>query len=1114
MAGFTNPSSAHALQHPATNGACEPTSRYSIPSGSCNYRDLTIGFCGCDQFWDKRHVDFHDESTELPRGNGSPSCVCGHHACYHLRASRAQEPPAFTLAPPMFGGNQGQPLPRATLDGRHAHLRQTPASDPFTQGQTVGSGRFNASGASQAHGTARFGYGTGAPSQASTSGLPPVPSVCMRSYDQPQAGGSGARYDVNQSRPTNAGLGLSMSHSGSFGMRNKQQSPSPTVADSISGAQPSVSEPEIASTRANSIANESPRVISPPQGTLDPVPEFTRNLHLDMAGDTIPNTYDPNECIPSATEVATPSIADTPDLGVADQAIQQGKVFMETLSRLSSIIQQPNGSPGRPASVTSAPSTSPAAPQEQLPHVLQAASPRDLQKLIAYLGPLHNLLNSIPNVANTMRDHCSRLEMLENGSFNFVQPEEFNQETGLLDDRINQLENRQDELDRHVRAMDADQASSSVVGRRSGNVAASFGSINSLPSTTSSAFILAAMNRKDIEMQISDIKYRLDLLEAAALPTPHQPWEIEVVMIPWGRHLRGIWFLPDESMHDTSETTTQDSEEWTQARNLGMRQGVQSPYSKAQGHTRQPDSSTYRGAQHKSREPGSADFESGWSSQAISDWASGSSNKWLFPKACGSTNLVYKRLQSRGFVRNVTLREANASDLQRALSKAFKDILEYLRYTRRDENDAVAASPGLRASFVPLRKVHKQSKLRFLTSPELSSSALWSAQFLDAGVMMKASGGKKRLFVTQRESYIQHSDDFGSTWTWQELRELPRFQQGKDSQMEGNDEHCQPQVPEADAKEACWEYMAAYDQPPADIHSSFGSHQSVDLSMRPVAQSWCRSNTPNSILKNKVVQPISPLSEFHTRPTQSRQRTASASALGQHPTGVSKRRFNSSPVKQSSAPQPTSRTPSVSMARLKRRRTTNGHSLVQDDDAPTEAQATGWNPTLRRSREPPSPFHSSQPALGRSNSDVASRASQRFLATGGKFAPFGYATPHSGPLNGGGPPFNDYTNGGDTQPNDDDEISWHGVTNSDDDADSPSIPDAGEGNQYGEDFSGGDFSAEDSGFGTESGEDDDDDDDEESEVDLDRNPRRHATSDDNSSVLNALLGAIEGKRRA
>lgn len=1131
MAGFTEQNTALAQHTTSPNTAREASSRPSLPSGPCNYRDAAAGHCGCDQFWDKCSAELHDQSTEhRPTSDRSTWCVCGHHACFHLKASRTPTTaPQFPAYEAKYG-EEHQALPGAQRDAHQiaAAIATVDAQETHTKAQATRGGRYKVSHSgigqrlsqpdtTQLNEQRRTEQGRDAPSQA--SGLPSIPSVCMLSRDQHSATDLEARHNANRSHHTVTGLGLSMMNIEGNSALARQQSPSPTIAGENSVARvprQSFSEPEIASTRANSIVAEASRVTSPPRGLLDQIIDFNRNLQLDTSGDTIPNTYNTNDYIQSATEVATPSIANTPDLGVADQAVQEGKNLIDTLSRLTSNMQQPDGSPGSRQGATSAPGSqqwltnSPAIPQEQLQQVLRAASPQALQKLISYLAPLHNLLNSIPNVANTMRDLSSRIDVLESGSFNYVQPEDFNQTLGFYDDRIVDLEHRMTEHEKHHEVIEAEDSTTSS-RRRINHLTESFDSNQSLQSTTSSALILAAMDRKDTEMELTNIKDRLDILESVALPTTYQPWEVEVVLIPWGRDLRGIWFSPDEPMHDISRTTTQDSEEWTQARG--------SRHDRTRTSLRDMDSSPYCGPGAMLNEATMSDNESGWSSQAISNWATGSADDWLFPKACGTNNLVFKRLQSRGFVRNVTLTNGSARDLQAALSHAFSDLLEHLSYTNQDDDAVIAAHPGLRASFLPLRKVHKDSKLRFLGPAEMSSSALWSAQFLSSGIMMRVSGGRKRLYVTQREAYIQHSDDLGSTWTWQELRQLPRIQSDQDSQMEGNDEQCQPAVPEADAKESCWQYIEAYDAPPASVHSSFGSHQSVELSVRPAHNDWRRSITPSSILKNKLSQPLSPQSEFHPRPAQFRQRTTSASIVEPLLAGSSKRRFNSSPVKQSSAPQLMLLTPSVSVGRLKRRRTVNPSSLHQEQSDLADAQLTGWNPTPRRSHEPTSPFFSSQPRLPRTNSDVASRPSQRSVAVVGKSTPFAYATPHSGPFLGAV----GYNNGGDTEPDDDDdqdedgddgEQSWRGVTDGEEDAassSSSSSPDPED------DMHGASFSGDDSGFGSESGDghDDghDDDDDDQSEFDVDRTPHHNTTTDDDDEdegdVFDTLLGVLQ-----
>ncbi|KAF2640377.1 hypothetical protein P280DRAFT_34377 [Massarina eburnea CBS 473.64] len=987
-----------------------PSSHHALPTGPCNHRDV-IGTCGCRQFWDKCSADIHESSRERRSGSErSTYCVCGHHACFH----EASIAPAQPHAPP-----------QTTRD----ELRNE---------------------ASLANGSVVDEQGHDGSSLSSTTGLPRVPSVCLLSNDRYPAANRVARDNVNQSHQTIAGLGLSMLNVGSAPAFNDgQNSVASTIPNDLDffGQPQKPGEPSVPFGRDNSVAGEQQKLTCSAPGTLDTVLEYNQQMfHLDIAGDTIPNTYNPEDFVQSATEVATPSNVNTPDLGVADQAVNEGKRFIEGLMRLTSNAEQGDSPKTRPATATSVQTprrllaNSPHFSQEQLHNVLRSASPQALQKLVSYLTPLHNLLSSIPNVANTMREHGDRLSMLENNnSFNYAHPEEVQRTYDTLDGRLLHLENRMDDHDVLHQTIDADQSSPSVSHRRVATVTGSFGSNHSCQSTSSSTLILEAMDRSEVANEIGSIKDRLEVLEAAALPTSLNPWEVEIVLLPWGRDLRGVWFSPDESMHDPCNVTTQDTEEWTQARSSTLCQPRTTlrPF-------RDTDSSPFPGRSPRNSHPFS-DTESGWSSQEISEWASVSADDLMLPKACGSNNLVYKRLKSRGLAVDVKFTSASATDIQGTISHAFKDLLERFRYTDEDESGITNTFPGLQASFIPLRKVIKSSRLRFLTPAEMVTSALWTAQFLASGVLMRVSGGKKRLYVTHREAYTQPSDELGDAWTWQQLRLLPRRQMDADSQMEGNDEHCQPQVPEADAREACWAFFEALDAPFTNVHSSFSSHPSLDLSMRPADRDWRGSMTPSSILKKpQPPQPISPMSEFHPQ-RPSHHRTVSASYIDPNTSTSSKRRLNDFPAKQSSAPQTHShsRAPSnVTSSRLKRRRVTASSSASpphpREEPSDHEAQTTIWANTPRRSRsreasrEAQSPFFSTEQQfqflpLPRSGSDLTSRPSQRSLAAA-------YATPHSGAFGEHEFSSHEFSGGGDTEPDDDvyqdddGEPSWRGLT--------------------------------------------------------------------------------------
>lgn len=1126
-------------------------SKPSLPNGPCNYRDVAIGPCGCNQFWDEYSAELHRGSKEdRPNSERSTWCVCGHHACFHLHGARAgadrQHTPLVGAQYPTEvqcdGRCQLQPGLQCnihkggwSLEGERPSREAdyTRHNRSYRASPASASQRLMRQGPSQPKGLAPNNQSGEVLSQASSSGLPRVPSVCLLSHDRrlradARTGASQMKGGFSQSGQAITGLGLSL-----VDQTDRQQSVSSTVPDEINKApNASFSESEIPSTRANSIRGDFDRVISPPGGApVDHILEFNRTLQLNVDSDTIPNTYNPDEFIQSATEVATPSNANTPNLAAADQAIDDTRKLLDTLTRLTSHAERLNSPQARPTSAMSnsgAPlllTHSPSTPQEQLQQALRAGSPQALQKLVSFLNPLHNLLNTIPNVTTTMRELATRVDYLENNSFNHVQPEDLQQQLDTYDGRLLELEHRMDDHDILHQAIDADQSISSQNRRRLANVTESFGSNNSFQSTTSSALILAATDRKDMETEFDGIKDRLDVLEAAAMPSLANPWEVEVILLPWGPDLRGIWFSPEEPMHDPTKALTQDSEEWTQ--NLqSARRGYVSQVSKGDAEPSAKD-----GQLSLTSSLALSESESGWSSQAISEWAAGPRHDWLFPKACGRNNVVYKRLKSRGFVRDVTFRSVSAKYIQATLSTAFGDLLEHLKYPEGYEDEDVESHPGLRASFIPLRKVIKESRLRFLTPPEMSSSALWSAQFLKADVMMRIPGGKKRLYVTQREAYLQQKDgermdtademeDLPSSWTWQQIRQLPRYQPDMDSQMENNDEQCQPQVPEADAREACWGFVEAYDLPPISTQTSFNSNHSapVQLSMRPADHQWRRSITPTSILKNRQAQPISPLSEkYPVRPGHGRSRTLSASVIELAPQGSSKRRFNASPVKQSSVPHITSRTPSASISRTKRRRVAPSASPRADADLPSreqEGQVIIFNNSTTRHRTAlPSPFYSSNPGLARSASDVTNR-SQRSAGLATKAAPFAYATPYSGPVSDKGG-FGDAA--GDTEPDDDyyeeedddddGEKSWRGVGDDDENNEDDSDADAGAEMADLSSFSGDESGFERKGHGDGSTSSEEGDDDESA---FGAQPRTDDDDDDDDEeIFDTLLGVLQ-----
>ncbi|KAF2495609.1 hypothetical protein BU16DRAFT_461953 [Lophium mytilinum] len=903
-------------------------------------------------------------------------------------------------------------------------------------------------------------------------------------------------------------------NAGGVGLADNRQQSFSTVPDdaSVRGQR---TDSEVPSTKANSISDYNAQQINAAQATLDQFVDFNRHvpqIHINPH-DTIPDTLNPEDFITSATEVATPSIHNTPDLAAVDRNVQEAKKFVESLARNAE--RNAFSGPGDTRPNTATPNigsgpqlliaNSPANPQDPLQNAFRSASPHLLQNIYPYLAPLHNLLSSIPNIPLAFREINDRIDGFEVNSFAHVNPDDVNQQFQLVDDRLLHLESRMEDHDKLHAIIDADQSSRDqfASGLRGLNGSESLQSHQSFQSSvaqsmTSASLAAATIDRKGIEVKLEAIEDRLGTLEAAALPTSVTPWNIEVVLLPWGKDLRGIWYSPDDAMHQSS-ARTQDTEEWTQARSVRSMSKSSLPLN---------------------------EVNSGWSSQAISQWAD-DTDDWLYPKACGRNNLAYQRLQSRGFVRNVSITSANAGDIQNLIGKAFGTLLEHIG-SADDAEDvqhsdggerSVSTHSGLKASFIPLRKVFKSSRLRFLSSAEMSTPALWTAQFLVSGITMRLSKAARRLYVTQRGAYLQESNNPEACWTWQRLRELPRIRpDSRSSQKEGSINSSTSHVAEADAKESYWSFNVMLDQP-ATATSSFSSTHTGQLSLRQADDyQWPteESITEDLPTTSKPKVPLSPLSIFPARrPSIHGRRTFSAPLTdedafttarieqAQHSASTSKRRIGAS---FDAHARRASRTHSASNPkRLRLHRSPSPFPLQHYQPAasqPSSSQAAfRYMNTPRRSKEPPSPFFSSPHRLPRSNSnsDATSRSQRSALAGAelryvqgqgqgvkGGGTPFAYATPHSGTVVGRGG-FEGGGDGGDTEVdsvdggggNDDEGGSWSPNTWR-----PPQRAEGGEMESGDEDglagFSEG-SSGSDSGFAEEDEYEEEDDDDEEDE---------------------------------
>jgi len=479
--------------------------------------------------------------------------------------------------------------------------------------------------------------------------------------------------------------------------------------------------------------------------------------------------------IQSATEVATPSNAASPDVGGMQQAVE------ETKSVVNSLYQGLEAA-GPESALDAAGQRIIQDSVSDGPNGLTHASVKDVSATLRRLAPsLETLQNQL---SGSIRNMGERLAALESMSFSHVPVEEMQDRFENLDGRLLELEVWRDEHDKIHAASDGERSSVNAASQQRHTGAglsftsnSSQGIASAAHSVSSSALIAAAMDRAETHSRFNAIEERLDELEDRALPSPVRPWEVEVTLLPWGKELGGIWYSPDDLALHRSQKRTQDSDEWTQA-------------AKPSSFTRSM--------------PALNPFGNPWDQQAIQDWAD-QTDEWLSPKACGIKSVVYNRLLSRGMVRNIQLHNSSARDVQAAIVSAFGAVLETITGPDAETavnllDDGISASfLGFDAPFIPLRKVRGSSRLLFLTPAEMATPALWTAEFLASGVLMRASGGQKRLFITHRPAYIQHHALEEGGWTWQSLRELPRVRATPEP-SNGS------QVPEADAKEACWRY--------------------------------------------------------------------------------------------------------------------------------------------------------------------------------------------------------------------------------------------------------------------------------------------------------------------
>ncbi|KAI1350334.1 hypothetical protein F5Y01DRAFT_286500 [Xylaria sp. FL0043] len=368
-------------------------------------------------------------------------------------------------------------------------------------------------------------------------------------------------------------------------------------------------------------------------------------------------------------------------------------------------------------------------------------------------------------LANTVQAHGERIENLEHISFSAAGHDTCHEKHDQSDLRITELESRVEEFEKILN----DNTSHAGWSRRD-RIDDATASVVSVSTSTGSY----VMDRAELQSELESLKAQLSQLQGiSSFPSLSQPWEIEVIFLPFP--LKNIWLESrDFGSQRLSNGNTVEADLWMQL-------------------------------------PSSPEPESPCSSE----WAGPEvDSEWRLGRACAPDNMIGQRLKSRGLVKNVAVRGPDARSVQQAMSEAFGTLFRTFSRMQANVHHGSTVNHrftkflGLQSPWVPLRKLHKDSRLRFLTPAEMVTPVPWDVQFLTSSVVMK-SHGVHRLFITHPEAYLQNQDAYENAWTWQRLRELSR--------VYGDSQNSQ-EILEGDAKEECWAWNDVLDEPEPPFH--------------------------------------------------------------------------------------------------------------------------------------------------------------------------------------------------------------------------------------------------------------------------------------------------------
>ncbi|KAH6968423.1 hypothetical protein HG530_013634 [Fusarium avenaceum] len=502
------------------------------------------------------------------------------------------------------------------------------------------------------------------------------------------------------------------------------------------------------------------------------------------------------------------------------------------------------------------------------------------------------------NLSETVSGHDQRLDRLETVSFTAAGHEECHDKHDHADIRMADIESRVEEVEKLVNDNKSVLNDNNSVASRRGDDA----SVISVSTSVTSRPTYS----QELMSQVQSLQAQVVQLQSL-MPSPNHPFEIEVVFLPFP--LKKVW---QEAQQFKNEPHI-SNDDWTQ---MPMTHSTT---------TMRSEMSLYP------------------------DWmAADQDTKWLLPKACPDKGIVDRRLRSRGLIKTISVKGSDARSITMAMNAAFGHVFREMNIFSRPQTTDPRSSTylGLQSTWVPLRKIHKDSRLRFLSPAEMMTPAVWDVQFLSQ-VMMRAS--EPRLFITHPDAYLQDFQAYEMGWTWQMLREMsPVVPDVSDSLDESN------------AFEECWSWVEQLDEPPS-ADSSMGvrnekmpTYSSPSQTYYPALQ-MMKSRSPS------IMRAQSPLlnSRKGSRPPHIRTSSMPMAAPNQVSPALSRRRVSSYGQSRRASP-----------------------ALLANSQA-----------AIMKRRRTRSPSHRFTPRWTASPSPMPFGNTDRQVARG--TTPFAYATPHS-----------------------------------------------------------------------------------------------------------------------